>query len=298
MKPDEYEEIKELYDKSLIKIGKREKDYFFSNINRPENLHSNRTRRTFYASDATKCERAIAWAVTGVPKSNAEITQKSRNIFALGDAVHEVLEDRYKKITGWQFFAEHPGEINIKNNGEHSSDFLLHYRVDGVMLREDWSTKPILGVQTDKIICEFKTIADFPYNTGRNRAREVYWHGAEEVPKSDHFAQLQIGMYGEGADYGLLHYHNKNNGDEAIHLMEINIDYCENLIEKLWTINDNALEGKIPDRPYTAFPSRDRKTLQKSKKVGENIEKSAWQCLFCDFRDKCWKLNEFMEEDD
>ena len=80
--------------------------------------------------------------------------------------------------------------------------------------------------------------------------------------------------------------------------MEINIDYCENLIEKLWTINDNALKGEIPDRPYTALPSRDRKTLQKSKTVKGKIEKSDWHCLFCDFRDKCWELNTFKVDDE
>jgi hypothetical protein len=79
--------------------------------------------------------------------------------------------------------------------------------------------------------------------------------------------------------------------------MEINIEYCENLIEKLWTINDNALKDTIPDRPYTAFPSRDRKSLQKSKTIDGKVQKSDWHCLFCDFRDKCWKLNDFKEEE-
>ena len=294
MKPNEYEELKELYSKTVLDITPENKEMLFSHLNRSENLPSNRTRRVFYASDATRCERNLGWAISGVPKSNSTLTHRSKNIFALGDAIHEVLETRYKNIPEWEFYPEHPGEINIKRKGR--PEFLLNYRVDGVLITD--GEKEFMGVITDKIICEFKTIADFPYSTGRNRQKRVYWYGAEDVPKFDHYAQLQIGMYGEGAEYGLLHYHNKNTGDESIHLLHADIEFVEGLIERLWKVKEGSDEGEIRDRPYVAFPNRDFTDLMKTKTVNKVTTKTDWQCLYCDYKDKCWELNDFREEED
>jgi len=295
MKPEEYEELRELYDKKLVKVNQREISYLLKYINEPRRLESNRTRRVFYASDATRCGRALGWAVTGVPKSNPEYSVQTLNIFALGDAVHEIMEDRYKNIPGWKFYAEHPGEINISQEGK--PDFLLNYRVDGVLLREDWAKKDLFGLKTDKFICEFKTIADFPYKTGRNRQKEVYWYGAEDVPKPDHFAQLQIGMAGEGAEYGILHYHNKNNGNESLHVLEFDKEYVDRLVDRLWNIQIKANEGEIMERPYKAYPNRNRTQLMKTKTIAGEVFKTDWMCSYCDWRDKCWGLNDFREDE-
>ena len=293
MKPNEFKELEELYKSSIIDVPSGSKESLFSILNKSENLKSNKIRRVFYASDATRCERNLAWAITGVPKSNATISARSKNIFALGDAIHEVLETRYKNIPEWEFYPEHPGEINKKEEGR--PEFLLSYRVDGVLITE--GEKELMGVVTDKIICEFKTIADFPYSTGRNRQKQIYWHGAQDTPKFDHFAQLQIGMYGEGAEYGLLHYHNKNTGEESIHLMKIHLDFVEDLIKHLWSVKEDADNGIIPDRPFQGFPNRDYTDLMKSKTVNKVTTKTDWHCIYCDYKDKCWKLNEFKEEE-
>ena len=295
MKPNEYEELKELYDENVVEVSQREVGYLLGQINESDRLPSNKKRRVFYASDATKCERALAWAVTGVPKSNPEYTVQTLNIFALGDAVHELMENRYKKITGWKFYPEHPGEINATHDDKE--EFLLNYRVDGVLLREEWARKDLFGLSTDKFVCEFKTIADFPYKTGRNRQKKVYWYGAEDVPKYDHFAQLQIGMAGEGAEYGILHYHNKNNGSEAVHVIRADPKFVDGLITRLWKIQDDAKNGIVPERPFMAYPNKKFTDLMKTKTIEGETSKTAWQCSFCDWRDKCWELNDFKVEE-
>jgi hypothetical protein len=294
MKPEEFKEIEELYERNVMRPSTRDENYLFKYLNESERLPSNKRRRYFYASDATRCERSLAWAVTGVSKSNG-LSDKSLKIFALGDAIHEQLSKRYTKIPGWKFYEEHPGEIHIKKKDR--DDFLLSYRVDGVMIREDWAKKDLFGIDTDKFICEFKSIADFPYSTGRNRNKMVYWYGAQDIPKYDHFAQLQIGMYGEGVEYGILHYHNKNNSEEATHIIKLDVEYTEKLIERLWKIQKEANDGNIPDRPFMAYPNRTYTDLMKTKRVEGKSMKTAWQCMFCDWRDKCWKLNEFKEEE-
>ena len=293
MKPEEFKELEGLYKDSLVDLSKPSKDFLFSHLNRAPNLKSNKTRRVFYASDATRCERNLAWAITGEPKSNDTISARSQNIFALGDAIHEVLEGRYKNIPDWEFFAEHPGEIFREEEGR--PEFLLSYRVDGVLITD--KEREFMGVKTDKIICEFKTIADFPYKTGRNRKKVVYWHGAQDTPKFDHFAQLQIGMYGEGAEYGLLHYHNKNTGEESVHLMKIHLEFVEDLINHLWSIKEEAFNGNIPERPYLGFPNKDFTDLMQSKTINKVTTKTDWHCLYCDYKDKCWKLNDYKEEE-
>lgn len=294
MKPEEYEKITELYEKNVITPLKRDSAYLFKYLNESDRLSSNKKRRVFYASDATKCERSLAWAVTGVPKSN-KVSDKSYKIFALGDAIHELLAARYTKIPGWKFYEEHPGEINVKD--DKKEEFLLNYRVDGVLIREEWAQKDLFGIDTDKFICEFKSIADFPYSTGRNRQKQVYWYGAKDVPKYDHFAQLQMGMLGEGVEYGILHYQNKNNGDEAIHIIKLDEEYAYNLVDRLWNIQIDAKKGIVPERPFEAFPNRTYTDLMKTKTVDGDTKRTAWQCTYCDWRDKCWKLNDFREEE-
>ena len=294
MKPEEYNEIKELYSKNVITPLKRDSAYLFKYLNKPERLPSNKTRRAFYASDATKCKRALGWAVTGVPKSN-KISDKSYKIFALGDAIHELLANRYRKIAGWKFYEEHPGEICKQEKDK--TEFLLSYRVDGIMIREDWETDDLFGIDTDTFVCEFKSIGDFPYTTGRNRNRKVYWHGAQDVPKYDHFAQLQMGMLGEGIKWGILHYQNKNNSDEAIHIIKLDEEYANGLVNNLWEIGIDAQNGIIADQPFTAYPNRTSTDLMKTKTVNGKSNRTDWQCMYCDYRDKCWKLNDFKEEE-
>ena len=117
------------------------------------------------------------------------------------------------------------------------------------------------------------------------------------VPKLDHFAQLQMGMAGEGAEYGILHYHNKNNGSEAIHVIRADPEYISDMIDRLWDIQINAQKGKIPDRPFSAYPNKNRTGLMKSKTVDGEISRTSWQCTYCDWRDKCWELNDFKVEE-
>ena len=295
MKQEEFDKIYELYEKNIVDI----EDVHFKKLedvlNQPRTLKSNKQRRTFYASDASKCQRQLGWAVSGIDPSNPFDEPHSLKIFELGDAIHETIDARYKKIYGWKIYDEVPGEIYIPKEGtKNKNDFLLSYRVDGLMIRD--GGEDILGIDTDRILLEFKSIADFPFTTGKNKDGNVYWYGAKDVPKTDHFAQLQIGMHGEGAEYGILHYYNKNDSKEAIHLIKYDADYTNELIEKLWNILEESKKGNTLDRPYVAYPNKKRTGLQKTATIDGKVHKSDWHCLYCNFRDKCWGLNEFKEE--
>ena len=102
-------------------------------------------------------------------------------------------------------------------------------------------------------------------------------------------------MHGEGAEYGILHYYNKNDSQEAIHLIKYDPEYTNDLIGKLWHILEEAKAGNTLDRPYVAYPNKKKTALQKAATIDGQVHKSDWQCLYCNFRDKCWGLNEFKE---
>jgi len=290
MKIEEFDKIKELYDESILELTKEDTADLFKYLDKPIQWKSNRTRRTFYASDATRCERQLFYSVSGEKETNPSIGPKQLKIFALGDAIHEGISERYKKVGGWQFYEEVPGEIHIPKAEPHENDFLLHYRVDGILDRFA-GDKDIMGIDADRMILEFKSIADFPYTTGKNKKGDIYWFGAKDVPKYDHFAQLQLGMYGESVKYGLLHYYNKNNSEEAIHVLKLNETFVHDLIQRMWEVMDRIARGELPERPFKAYPNKGKTALQKTKKEGEKTFKSDWHCLYCNYADMCWGLN-------
>ena len=290
MKIEEFDKIKELYDESIMDLSKDDTQTLFNYLDEPSQWDSNRKRRTFYASDATRCERQLFYSVSGEEETNPSIGPKQLKIFALGDAIHEGISDRYRQVDGWKFYEEAPGEIHIPKRDDHEGDFLLHYRVDGILKRK-FGEEKLLGIDTDSMITEFKSSADFPYTTGKNKKGDIYWFGAKDVPKYDHFAQLQLGMYGESVKYGVLHYYNKNNSEEAIHVLKLNETFVHGLIERMWDIMDRIARGELPERPYEAYPNKGKTALQKTKKVGDTILKSDWHCLYCNYADMCWGLN-------
>jgi len=290
MKIEEFDKIKELYDESILELTKEDTADLFTYLDKPIQWKSNRTRRTFYASDATRCERQLFYSVSGIDATNPSIGPKQLKIFALGDAIHEGISERYKKVDGWQFYEEAPGEIFIPKRDDHEGDFLLHYRVDGILDRFAGDDK-LMGLDTDKMVLEFKSSAEFPYTTGKNKQGEIYWFGAKDVPKYDHFAQLQLGMYGESVKYGLLHYYNKNNSEESVHVLELNKPFVENLIERMWLVMDKIARKELPERPYKAYPNKKKTALQKTKVIDGVTHKSDWHCQYCNFADICWEMN-------
>jgi len=290
MKIEEFDKIKGLYDESIMDLSKDDTQTLFNYLDEPSQWDSNRKRRTFYASDATRCERQLFYSVSGEKETNPSIGPKQLKIFALGDAIHEGISDRYRQVDGWKFYEEAPGEIFIPKKDDHKTDFLLHYRVDGILKRK-FGDEKLLGIDTDCMVTEFKSSADFPYTTGKNKKGDIYWFGAKDVPKYDHFAQLQLGMYGESVKYGVLHYYNKNNSEEAIHVLKLNETFVHDLIERMWKVMDEIALGNLPERPYEAYPNKGKTALQKTKKIGDTIVKSDWHCLYCNFADKCWGLN-------
>ena len=59
MKLEEFDKIKELYDVSIMELSKEDNESLFKYLDEPTQWKSNRKRRTFYASDATRCERQL-----------------------------------------------------------------------------------------------------------------------------------------------------------------------------------------------------------------------------------------------
>ena len=98
-------------------------------------------------------------------------------------------------------------------------------------------------------------------------------------------------MYGQRVKYGVLHYYNKNNSEEAVHVLKLNETFVHGLIERMWDIMDRIARGELPERPYEAYPNKGKTALQKTKKMGDTILKSDWHCLYCNYADMCWGLN-------
>jgi hypothetical protein len=76
MKLEEFDKIKGLYDESIMDLSKEDTQTLFNYLDEPSQWKSNRTRRTFYASDATRCERQLFYSVSGEKETNPSIGPK------------------------------------------------------------------------------------------------------------------------------------------------------------------------------------------------------------------------------
>jgi CRISPR/Cas system-associated exonuclease Cas4 (RecB family) len=155
----------------------------------------------------------------------------------------------------------------------------------------------VLGEPQD-IVVEVKSIAQFPFHSSRNKQRDFTWYGAEDIPKTDHYTQTQMYMWGEKKEYGIIHYYSKNDGQEKVWLVNIDYDYLAELFARLESVYLAVVANELPDRPYEAYPSRDNTRLLKGTKINNVYHKSYWRCLYCGYASKCWKLKGYEDKEE
>lgn len=256
-------------------------------------------RETFYPSDAERCPLALYWYLRGEPESNPDFSDEQINIFSLGDSIEKAVAEKYKRmpgpvwtdvgggyyLPGFEDRAEWQNELGVRPQITYYMDIIWR-DVDGI----------VMGDPYDYIV-EVKSIAQFPFHSSRNKQKEYYWYGAEDIPKTDHYTQEQLYMHGEQKEYGLLHYYCKNDGNEKVWLLRRDDEYIQDVFNRLTDVFWAVYNGRPPERPYTAYPARDNTRLIKGSKIDDIYCKSDWHCMYCAYSSKCWQLKGFEQEE-
>ena len=196
-------------------------------------------------SDAGKCPRQVAYSLKNLTPSNP-LTEDSLANFAVGTAVEGVMAALLTRA-GAKFIRE--GRVAIPA-GETT-----------VTGRRDFEGVTLL---MRGAIIELKTTS--------SRAMSWMLKRGEEG-RSEHRRQLNLYLYGAGAESGYLVYWIKDavRGEPVWHAWHVPLD--KNLAESdLWNlaaIDKMVKGGTIPERP-------------------DGYKRSAFPCSYCDYATFCW----------
>jgi hypothetical protein len=256
-------------------------------------------RETFYPSDAERCSLALYWYLRGEKESNPDFSDEQINIFSLGDSIEAAVGEKYKRMPGpvWTgvgggYYLPGYEEDYVWQNDVGVRPQITYYM--DIIWRDEEGL--VMGEPYDYIV-EVKSIAQFPFHSSRNKHREYTWYGADQIPKVDHYTQIQLYLHGEGKEYGLIHYYCKNDGNEKVWLVRRDDAYIADVFTRLTETFERVVAGDQPPRPYTAYPARDNTRLLKGTKVDGRYHKSDWHCLYCAFASKCWQLKGYEKEE-
>ena len=304
MKPAEYREARErfkFWDATMHEGDDERNDVpLLELLNDYRPYKGSKKRETFYPSDAERCPRAMYYLLTHTPESDGDVSDEGQNIFDLGDTIETMVVEKYKRLPGviWRGVGGGfpiPG-YEDRETWDHDIAVrpYLTYYLDCV-----WDDREgiLLGAPTD-IIVEIKSIAMFPFTSTKDRRREYVWYGADMVPKSDHYTQLQLYLNGEKKEYGLLHYYCKNNGQEQVYLIERDDEFLAALFDNLAGVYEGLCEGKMPDRPYVAHVSVKKDRLLKGREINGHYTKTDWHCSYCNFASRCWEIGDYQPKEE
>lgn len=214
----------------------------------------------------TDCKRKLYYKKMNIPASNPTPLH-SYIKFAMGDAVHEKLQNILSKIIYFK-------KCEVFQEKELYG-LKWVYRLDGSFL-----------VVSNEYILEIKSI----YGTDNYN----------DLPKDDNIIQLFSCMLLENKEYGDLLYICRDTGfiEEFIFTLDdLKSKYGEiykKHLNKIKELKKCIEEKKEPDRDYELYLKNDNGIIKESFQKDNVKYKTPWQCskkegnTYCQWRDLCW----------
>jgi hypothetical protein len=243
-------------------------EYFEEKNKKKKKRHSDKIN--LGPSYLTKCGREIYYNKTKTPETNP-IDLHTYIKFALGDIVHEFLQDIFRKKNVWL-----EGE-EFKKINYAGLDWV--YRNDG-----------LLCVNKEKFIIEIKSIYGSAYNDVRYK------------PKDNHIKQLLMYMLFENIKKGVILYIGRDNGyiieytlyNNQIWRSEGQVkvfisNYPEIDFKKLQKIVGKIKKKELPERDYQIALKNmgDKISIEFTKDKVKH--RTPWECKLCRWKDLCWE---------
>lgn len=243
-------------------------------IDRMDKYLLNRERRgreNHYPSDANSCTRQLYYKWKQAPESNpceAGMLYKME----MGNSIHTLVH-HFLKESGLDIKEEVAFKVDIPGLKQKISG-----RIDNVFIDENGKDSGI----------EIKT---------------TFGRGVAEIarsrsPKLDHLTQVLIYLHCTHIDKFYLVYIGRDNAYRCQFVLEKKGDKIyqdgkeiplsfENVIDKFKRI-ETALES-------TEVPAKEYRAIIKNNEIKDKVQckgvitKSDWQCLYCNYRNECWK---------
>lgn len=310
MKPDEFEEFKEVFGEEFAthvadSVKGTSVGDFLPQINEWRKWEYGR-QYNFYATDADKCPRRLMYMMWNIPESNPDITDQAINNFALGDMVEEHIIRKYRQLRGtmWEqarcgynllddpeFRKELEGMTGKKSYGVDMLDMFMP-RISGKMDIVFDDLSKTFSKKAKRYIIEVKSIKDWPFDSHKHRGEdEPYMIGLDMVTPRGYYLQLCNYLYVNQVEDGMLHFFNKNNGAERI--WAVDLEAATHAMEAVVLpffkdLYIAYLKKELPEQPYTVKLAKDKSRILKTG--------SDWQCQYCSYSSQCWLLDGITEQ--
>lgn len=230
-----------------------------------------------------KCLRQLYYRATKVGESEPFEPGDGYAAF-LGDAVHTAIAKKLQKSREISFMPEVGGRVLIDGLTKEIS-----YRVDGIVscnneigglevkstqeeaLTSKWFGIKHKGPKVDhllQIICYF------------NSFNGLKWFVLFYIARGTGY-KVQFNITRVGDEYKVMSL----DGTDFSHLIK-GVKFSD--ISSRWSELETAVKDqKIPSREFKVWLKSDG-TIQDTKTIKGELNKSDWQCLWCPFKTKCW----------
>ena len=220
-----------------------------------------RKREAYYPSEVNKCIRQLYYRWTDTAESNP-ITPGAMWKMRIGDAIHDMIHE-YLKSSGLEIIPEVSFEKDI------GLKYPLRGRIDDLFIDED---QEMAGIE-----------AKTSYGQGIIRLQKA-------GPRSDDLNQVKVYLHCSEVKRFYMIYFGRDNAYRTQFVIEqydnLEHDFL-NLMQRFYLLEDYLKLKVLPDRPYqVAIKKGEIKDKFQHKKV---IYKSAWCCMYCSFKNHCWK---------
>lgn len=255
----------------------------------------------FWATDAGKCDRRMWLTMWNIPQSNSDLSDESFNTFALGDMVESHVVSKYRRLRGF-IWEQAGGSFQLTGDPEFDREVdgaqdrygigLLKMFLPKVTYKMDIVFDDVgkqFAEQPRRYIVEVKSIKDWPFDTHKRNGEDTpYFYGLDTVPNEGYYLQLCQYLYYEKTKDGLLHFVNKNTGEER--LWHVDLEAATRAVEgyvlpkyrKLWTM---YVTKQMPERNHHVEFSKAHDRILSTG--------SDYECRYCPFADRCWGIGKY-----
>lgn len=236
------------------------------------------------------CQRQLCYKYNNEPKTDPP-SEEAKMKMAMGNVLHDWLTSIIEGVVE----AEEIHQIE-------KWGFIWRYKLDAVTLEltDDF--------QEERVINEIKTVPAFSYKMHKDNLNTL-----------DHVRQIQTYMLLEDIPHGRLIYLNRDDGKwmaydfyladkdrmqfhitKSIHANGTgfydhqDIFPLDTIIAKHKAIEQSVEKGELMPKAYQMHGKNLDGEFKPQFTNGGRKYSSDWQCKYCDWRTKCWKLDEFM----
>lgn len=256
-------------------------------INYPQQEQRKYNEYSISPSGLTTCARQLYYKYNNIPQSDP-IDPSSLAKMEMGTVLHDWFIGLMENVVE----SEDLHEVN-------RFGFDWRYKLDAVTEENG-----------ERVINEVKTVPEFSYKMAKDK-----------LDTESHVRQIQIYMILENCPKGRLIYLNRSSGEWMAYdfFMEENYNFrilkhkhangtpvvayqnqfpINTIMDKHLMVKQSIEQAILPKREYQMFGKNINGEMKTQYTLNGQSYRSDWQCKYCNWRSKCWKINEFINSEE